>query len=352
MKKLKIMPGALLALFLVTSCNSDSGQPKTTEKRVNVRIYPAKMESYQVPVRASGGLATRREMKLSFKTGGIIDRVFVREGQHVSEGTVLARLDLEEIKAQKEQARVSLDKARRDLERAKNLYNDSVATLEQFQDARSAFELARARQQIADFNYRHSYIKAPSRGKIQKVLMEANEMVSPGYPVLLFATTGNDWIVRVALTDRDVVRIAEGDTARIAMDAFPDRDFFAKVTELAAVADPVTGTYQAELQMQEVEPEFRTGYIARAEIFPSEVKKGCWVPMDAVIEASDNTAYVYVLDGIEPVKRKVLTGAIRDSGMMILEGISEGEMVITDGVSYLTPDSKINIVSSFNSLNP
>ena len=349
---MRTISGVLLALLLVTSCNSGSGQPESTDNRVNVRIYPAKKESYQVPVRASGGLATRREMKLSFKTGGIIDRIFVKEGQHVNEGTVLARLDLAEIRAQKEQARISLDKARRDLERAENLYNDSVATLEQFQDARSAFELAKARKQIADFNYRHSYIKAPSRGKIQKVLMEANEMVSPGYPVLLFATTENDWIVRVALTDRDVVRLSEGDTAHITMDAFPDRVFSARVSELGAVADPVTGTYEAELQIQEFEPEFRSGYIARAVIFPSDVKQGCWVPMDAVIEAADNAAYVYVLEGIKPVKRRVRTGAIRDGGMMILDGISEGEMVITDGVSYLTPESKINIVSSFNSQNP
>ena len=125
-------------------------------------------QEYKIPVVTTGLLGTAREMKLSFKTGGIIKEIKVREGQSCTKGEVLASLDLSEISAQVNQARIASEKAYRDLNRARNLYRDSVVTLEQYQNARSAYELAKNQKDIADFNLRHSMIKAPSDGKIHE----------------------------------------------------------------------------------------------------------------------------------------------------------------------------------------
>ena len=128
-------------------------------------------------------------------------------GREVSAGEVLAVLDLSEISAQVSQADIGLEKALRDMNRARNLYKDSVVTLELFQNAKSAYELAVAQKQIADFNLQHSRIKAPSDGKIMKILVETNEVIGPGYPAILFASTENDWVVRTPLTDKDIVKL-------------------------------------------------------------------------------------------------------------------------------------------------
>jgi RND family efflux transporter MFP subunit len=254
-------------------------------------------------------------------------------------------LDLSEVSAQANQARIGLEKAQRDLTRAGNLYRDSVATLEQYQNAQSSYELAIAQKQIVDFNLEHSQIKAPSDGKIQKILVETNEMIASGYPALLFASTENDWVVRAALTDKDIVKISLGDSGLISMDAFPGVEFRAEVTELGAVADPFTGTYEVELLVLRALPQFRTGFISRVEIYPAHSSRSNVVPIHALLDASDNMAYVYIYSEGETEKRQVRTGMILGNQIVVSEGLNPGELVITEGAKYLLRDSRVNPVN-------
>ena len=336
----------ILALLVFTGCRQNNENRQATDRKVPVEIFEVYPVEYRQPVRVSGMLAARKEMKLSFKTGGLIQKIYVNEGESVKEGRVLAALDLSEIKAQVRQAEVGVEKAARDLERAENLYLDSVATLEQFQNARSAYELALSKKQIADFNLRHSRIRAPSDGKVQKILMEANEITGPGHPVLLFASTAGDWVVRVPLTDKDVVELSPGDSANVTMDAFPGTQFPAEVSELGAIADPVTGTYEAELLILRGEPRFRTGYMVRAEIFPQETVRGLYVPMQALLDASDNRAYIYLVREDRAIRQEIRIGNISKDGVIVLEGLDPGDWVVTGGNRYLDQDTRIEVVNT------
>ncbi|NJK86041.1 MAG: biotin/lipoyl-binding protein [Bacteroidales bacterium] len=110
--------------------------PKENEKKIKVGVRKIGEEYIYLPVRTSGRLTAESEQKLSFRTGGIIKRILVKEGQEVSPGETIAELNLSEIKPQVSMARQAFDKASRDLQRAENLFNDSVATLEMFQNAK------------------------------------------------------------------------------------------------------------------------------------------------------------------------------------------------------------------------
>lgn len=337
---------AMLAILTGTGCRQDKTKKVTLERVVSVKVYEVDSMAYKIPVRVSGMLASRKEMKLSFKTGGLIREIYVTEGATVGKGQMLATLDLSEIRAQVQQTTVGMEKAARDLQRAENLYRDSVATLEQYQDAKTAWELARSRKQIADFNLAHSRIRAPTRGKILKILVETSEITGTGHPVILFASTADEWVVRVPLADKDIVKLAPGDTAQVKMDAFPDELFHAEVSELGAIADPVTGTYETELLLINDHPHFRTGYIARAVIYPAETGKDCYVPMEALLEASDNQADVFVVEDGRAVRRRVRTGILVGNGVIVTGGLKAGEWVVTEGSSYLEQDTKVQVVHS------
>ncbi len=336
-------------LILAFACKQADPKESPDKQTVKVRIQPVEYREYKIAVRATGLLSTATEMKLSFKTGGIISLINVREGRSVKRGEVLAQLNLSEVRAQVNQAHIGLEKARRDLSRAKNLYRDSVVTLEQYQNAESAWELAKSQVLVADFNLEHSRIKAPSDGKIQKILVETSEVIGPGYPAILFASTENDWVVRASLTDKDIVKLKLGDSAEVHMDAFPGIPFKAEVIELGTIADPVTATYETELLILEARSGFRTGFISRAEIYPAEVKRSLVLPLNALIDATDNRAFVYVnLEGL-PEKRGIRTGSVLGEEVVILEGLNEGEEVITDGAKYLSEGSRIEIIHSSKS---
>jgi RND family efflux transporter MFP subunit len=339
---------ALYVLILMTAwtaCRNENTPEQADEKVLNVKVHPVHILEYTQPVRATGFLGTTKEMKLSFKTGGILKRLPVKEGEHVRRGDVLAELDLSEIQAQVNQARIGLEKAERDLTRAGNLYRDSVVTLEQYQNAESAWELARSQKQIADFNLQHSRIKAPSHGTVQKLLAESNEVLGAGYPVLLFASTESDWVVRTTLTDKDIVKLALGDSCRVHMDAFPDRAFRGEITELGSVADPVTGTYEAEVLIPKSLAQFRTGYICRAELFPGEASRSLAVPIESLVDASDRNAYAFVYEQGMAIKRRLRIGTLLNEQVVVLDGLSEGELVITEGAKFLGHNERVNAVN-------
>ena len=88
-------------------------------------------------------------MKLSFKTGGIVGKIFVREGDRVRKGDLLASLDLLEINANADQAKIAYDKAVRDYIRAENLLKEGATTLEKKQNAETAMNMAENSLEIA-----------------------------------------------------------------------------------------------------------------------------------------------------------------------------------------------------------
>jgi RND family efflux transporter MFP subunit len=338
--------------LLVSGCNQPPVEREERGDVINVSLEAVRSIQYTLPVRSTGLLGTGSEMKLSFKTGGIIRKIYVNEGDAVNRGKVLAELDLSEVKAQVKQATIGMEKAERDLIRAENLYRDSVVTLEQYQDAQSALELAKAGKKVADFNLIHSTIKAPESGKIQKIMAEPSEMIAPGYPVILFASTEGDWVVRAAVTDKDVVRISVGDSAVVTMDAFPGEQFPAMVIEIGTIADPYTGSYEVEMAIYRPLKQFRTGFFSRATVYPASKESYLVVPLEALLDAQDNLAGIYVWKEGKVGLKKIRTGLIIEEKVVVLEGLNEGDLVVTDGARFIRKGSVVKPVNQKEGSRP
>lgn len=342
----------LLFTFLPAfwGCNHQEPSARLTNIR-QVMAVEAMMQGTAHPIHTSGLLASKTEMKLGFKTGGIIERIDVHEGQTVQKAMRLASLNLAEIAARKEQASQAYDKAVRDFQRVENLYRDSVATLEHLQDARTAREVARTNLEIADFNLRYSVIEAPANGKILLKLAEENEIVAAGQPVFLFGTSGEDWVVKVGLPDRDIVRVSLNDRARIRFDAYPGQPFEAVVTQLGQAADPYTGTYEVELTLQHTPLELVSGFMANAEILPPQSDSCLQVPIDALVEAGEHLGIVFVVTGPVVHKRTVTIAGVSEN-LCIMEGLTPGELVVTEGAPYLNDGDSVIVIRSSQNLLP
>jgi len=165
-----------------------------------------------------------------------------RRRRVIKKGQILAQLALDEIKARVTQAQSGLEKAQRDLKRTQSLYNDQVVTLEQVQNATTSHDVADADLRVAKFNLKHATIRAPAKGRILKRFAERRELITPGTPIFLIASAEQNKILRIGLTDREIVRIQRNDHADITFDAYPNKTFSALVTEIAESAHPHTGT--------------------------------------------------------------------------------------------------------------
>ncbi len=340
------LPLYFLAGLVILAACGDSGQKEAAEPVVAIETIKITDTIIVIAVRTAGKLGSKSESKLSFKTGGIIQKIMVDEGQSVRKGQLLAQLNLEEINSRVNQAELALKKAERDYGRAGNLYRDSVATLEQFENAGTALEIARSNASIANFNLQYSTIRAPAYGKILKRIAESNEIIAPGHPVFLFASTGSDWVVRANLTDRDIVRVRMRDSAHVRFDAYPGEIFTGVISEIGTSADPYTGTYEVEVRMTRRPEKLVSGFIAKVDIYPAALEKHVVIPVESLIDGTGLTGYVLVLKDQQPERRKIQIRAVTDQGIVVGEGLSPGEELIVEGAEYIKPGSRIQVNAS------
>ena len=335
---------SFLGMLILAGCQQKSGGG-AIQQAVPVRTVAVVTRRLSEPVRTSGYLSSEAEIKLSFKTGGLIDKIFIEEGEKVHKGQILAALKLEEIRAYTEQARNGHEKARRDFERAQNLFRDSVATLEQIQDAQTGLNVAKSNLDIAEFNLTHSTLAAPSDGRILKRLAEANELIGPGYPAMVFGTDGSEWIVKVGTIDRDAVRLTAGDSASVSFDAFPNTQFPASVRTISGAPDPMSGLFEVQLDIRKSMSAFVNGLMADAELFPSKKREYRVIPFEALAEVRDRQGFVYAVSSGETAKRiPVSIGFFTNDQAAVEKGLEGIDRVVAEGAAYLSDGVLVKVI--------
>ncbi len=335
-----------VALPALAAC-SDGGSQEADDNAsapVAVRAAPVTSAVVARPIVAAGTVAPKDEIALSFKIGGVIQRIAVDPGDMAQAGQLLATLDLREIDAGLAKARSAAAKAERDLARAQRLYADSVATLAQMQDAETAAELARADLEAAAFNRRYAVIIAPASGSILRRSAEPGETVPPGTTVLVLGSRARGSIVEVGLADRDAVLVREGDPAVARFDALPDMEFQGRVSQVAAAADPGTGTYTVQITLREAEA-LAAGLVGRVQIAPSRGAPTVVVPIEAILEADGDQATVYALsaDGARAERRRVTVAFIDRDRVGIARGLEGVTAVLTEGAAYVDAGTVVEV---------
>jgi RND family efflux transporter MFP subunit len=353
MKKtlLTILGLAVLAVVLITCQRQQEGKAKHTtplanESAVAVQLTPVKNGNYALPIVSSGLIETETESKLSFKTGGIIGRMLVEEGESVVKGQLLASLNLTELDAQVSQAKNNLEKTKRDLERGQRLYKDSAATLEQLQNLQTAYNVAQESSTIASFNQQFAVIRATTSGKVIRKFANQGEQISAGVPVFVINSSAQDeWIVKIGLPDVDWVRIKKGDRAKVTLDAYPDVVFTGTVSLVNEGADAVNGLYLAEVKIRPNGRKLASGLFARVEIIASGNQSLRAVPIEAIVEGNGKNAFVFVANTDHKSVRKVpITIAyITGDSAVILKGLEDVNEIVSSGSAFLTEFSTIHI---------
>ena len=320
---------------------------------IAVKTVPVVTRKIVHDVVGTGMLMSKSESRLSFKTGGVISKVYVKEGDDVKAGQLLATLDLTEINSQLAQADLSVQKADRDLQRAKKLYADTVATLETVQNAATSADFAHKTRDIVQFNQRFSEIRAPRSGKILKKLISEGELSGPGIPVFFIneATANtNDWVVRVGVSDRDWAVLRVGNAANISFDAYPNETFAGKITKLADYVDVASGTYEVEISLNTKGKRMATGLFAHTKLQPSASSLMQIIPIEALVEGNGTSGYVWVIEetlhatslSVKKMPVKIVQILEKEVG---ISGLTTNA-VITDGSAFLTEKTKVKLLGN------
>jgi membrane fusion protein, multidrug efflux system len=348
---LHVSLAAILTLAMVSCSDNKAAVTPPAEIPIPVRVRDVITGDQGRILQYSGLIASNSESRLSFKIGGIISKMYVKEGDHVAAGQLLATLDLTEIDAQVKQAEQNLEKSQRDENRLKNLYRDTVATLEQLQNSRTQLSVAAESLHITSFNRQYAQIRASTNGTILQKLMNEGEFAASGAAVLLFnGTTANDWVVRFGVSDKDWAVLHKGDKAVVSIDAYPDQPFSGSITKLAEGADAGNGTYPVEVNVSPAGHKLAPGLFCTLRLQPPSRTSYSFIPASALAEGEGSTGFVYALNADNKTVRKIPVHVAFFQGdrIAVNGGLDHVQQVITEGVGYLTDGAVVRVHNSKN----
>lgn len=336
--------------ILLPNCKQEVEALNQSQQEIDytlVREAPIIRNVDAPPVQAIGRVSSDTEVKLSFKIGGVISKMSAREGAYVKKGHLLAEVRTDEIDAQVLKANRALQKAQRDLDRINAMYADSAATYENVQDLTTLVQVTQADLDVALFNQNYAKIVAPISGRILKRIAEPNELVSPGQPIyVLAASKQGAYIMKAALSDRDITKVAYRDNVEMQFDAFPDEIFNGQIVNIAESADPRTGTFDLEISIVSKGKRIRNGLIGTIDIQPNTSGGYLRLPVGAIVEAIENEVTFYSAIENDTIAKewKADVAHIGSDYILIKDNLDiPYERVLTSGASYLQEGSKIRI---------
>jgi RND family efflux transporter MFP subunit len=338
------------ALFI--SCGHKKEQASTTPasketETIHVKVMSVSSLKLSDDIVATGLLTTENEAIYSFKIGGVISKILVEEGQVFRKGQVLAQLNTTEITAGYEQARLGVEKAQRDYDRALHLFKDSVYTLEQLQNTKTGLDVAHKVAEAVAFNKQYAQVYAASDGFVTKKMANEGEIVGPGTPVLAInETKGNtNYVLKVGVTDEEWAAISIGQKAVVKLDGYPDKNFDAYVFRKSLASDRNSGSFQIELKTKLGDVIPATGMFGRVQIIALNARSLPVIPYDALIEADGNKAFVFTTSGNNRVKKiPVVISRFDNQKAYISHGLENVNEVVVANSTYLNENSTVQII--------
>lgn len=347
MNLIKYLFSSFVLIFFLSACaKKQVEETNMATDVIPVKIIQINQEAVGQSIHASGVFTTEDETYLGFKIGGIIQNIMVKEGDAIKAGQLLATLNLTEIKSQVQQAQIGVEKAERDFKRAGNLYKDSVATLEQFQNSKTALDMARQQISVLKFNQNYAEIRALKSGYVLKKLANDGQVVGPGTPILMVNGATNNWVLKVGLSDQDWASVSIGDQATVTIDTEKDQNFSATIRAKSEGVDPITGTLWVTLKTNGIpSKKIALGIFGKANIQPKK-KTNAWViPFDAVVEGNENEGFIFITkDEKTAEKIRVKISGIAHGKVYVTQGLEDVKGIITSGNAYLNAGSAIKII--------
>ena len=363
----------------------DSSRLATVERGTMVRS-----------VVATGKVEPITKVEIKSKANGIIERLLVDVDQTVAPGDVLAELDKENLRARVREARANLlaakaaheaamaqlrknhveaeapdvELARRNFDRARQLFDQKLVPPQQLDDAKTALDVAINRQEAAkvqlgigearvaeaeanvaqaqaaveraEEELANATIRSPIRGTVLTRDLEIGSPVSSilnmGSAATLVMTLGDigQVFVRGRVDEVDIGRVRLGHPARITVETFKDRQFDGKVTQISPIGtekDNVT-TFEVRVSIDNPGNQLKANMTANAEIILEEFPDSLIIPEAAISYDAERTPTVEIVDESQKTGRRkvsIRTGVGNGTRTQVVEGLREGDRIILPG---------------------
>jgi membrane fusion protein (multidrug efflux system) len=314
---------------------------------VPVQVAPVERGSIAREIAVSGVVEPIRTIGVNSQLAGALRAVQVQEGDVVRVGAVLARLDDRELRAQLTAAEAALEVAEATLARSESLREQQVITAAEYERDRTALAAARALHDQLLTRVGFATVRAPIAGVITAKMVEAGDVVAPQTRLFQLADVST-LVVRVGVSELDVVDLGGGDTVDVGLDAYPGRSLDGVIRRVFPAADPATRLVPVEVALRGTSSaEARPGFLARITFGLGSRGGVLLVPASAIVGGGEaGPEAVFVVEESTAARRPVTTGMTSRGRVEILEGLEAGELVVTVGNNALRDGAQVRTIDA------
>lgn len=352
---------ALLATALLATACDKKEPPKPKEVIRPVRFVTVALDEGTRERVFAGQSKAGLESRLSFKVAGTVVELDAKVGDTVEEGQILAQIDPKDYDLQVQEARAAIAQASAQARNAKAQYNRVRQLYENRSASRADLDAARAakdsaaasvtslRQRLKLLKSQKGYtsLEAPTKGRISQVAVEKNENVQAGQPIVVLVAQGSNPEVTVGVPEVLIGKVKKGMPVGVRFDAIEGETLDATVTEIGEASQGSTFAVTASLDKND--PRVRQNMAAEV-VFVFEQGEGPRIVVPPVSVGSEGKdRYVYLVDregqtSLGKVRRQAVeTGELTGEGLVVKQGLSAGDMLVTAGVSRIKPGQQVRL---------
>lgn len=322
----------------------------TTKNVPLITTFKAKQEQFAHMLELQGNVTTKNLMIITPEYNGILTNVYVKEGQKVSKGQILARIDDGGLGQQLAQLQIQSDLAKTTFERQKRLWDQKIGSEIQYLQAKSSYEsqqqaVNQLKQQLAK-----TTVRAPFSGTIDDVITEQGSVVGAGQTQLMRIVNLDDMYIETEVPERYVADVTAGKNVQV---EFPvlGKIIETKVRQASDFINPANRTFKAEIAVPHKEKSIKPNLTARLKINDYTNEKALLIPQSIISENAEGEQYVYVVNDKnaegEGVASRVIikTGKTQGDVIEVLEGIDDGAEIINEGARSVKDGQTVKVLT-------
>lgn len=337
-----------IAFYGMTLIPSSSAQkagddPVKEAPLKRIRVVEVKPQLMEESVLLPGTIEAFADVNIGAGIPGIVEQVYVKEGDRVTKGQELFQIDLRSRQARLEDAKAAFELAQKNLERKKNLRQRGDGTIQEYDEAISQEQRAAAIMRSMDVEVSLGHIYAPIDGILDKIDADVGEYKNEG--MLLARLLSLDKVkVTVGVPERHAAAAAREKKAQVHLEALGQiRE--AELERLAFEATPQSNTFEATLLLDNKDHSIRPGMIVRVELITKRIPDALMVPLFSLIKRETGMIVFVENEGVIAI-RPVKLGSFQKEFVEIVEGLQPNEHVVVIGQQDVVDGQKVYVMDS------
>lgn len=355
MKKFNLLLILTLAAVISACSGSETAENNDDEpvgKTVNVETVILEPTTFQSQLRVVGNVETKNDIMISAEVGGRVVEQTVSEGEEVRKGQTILRLDDAKLRQEKERLEAATAQARENYERLQRVYEEGgIGSEIDVLNAKYNYQQSESALESIKVDLENTVITAPFDGTVESFVLEEGEMASPGMQVVRLIGT-DTFIISAGVPARYADVIKSGDETEIWFDTQNADTLTGTISYVGNSIDPQSRTFRIEVLLPVQSKTYKVDMIANLRL-NTLTEQNVLIVSEEFIYKEDTDFVTYVLveneNGDPIAKRKVVElGPSYRSDVIIRDGLSAGEELITIGSAFLNDGVRLNVVESRN----